>query len=385
MSDTGSTGSFEPPQDPTTASNAAVPPSSPTSPSSAGIPHPPTEPPAAGGEPPFAPPAAGGSSTFGTPGATGATPSGGEAPAPAAERSAPGWKAWVAAGAVAAVVAVGAAVVLGGGSDGSSSSGAAPAAANGGSGAAGYGGQFPGGGDFRAMGAAGTVTAIDGGTLSVEGQDGAETTVKATDDTTVTKTSDGELGDLAVGDNVLVVGETDGDAVAAQSITDNGDQELSLGGRPGAPDGQAPPEGQMPNGSVPDGQAPPDGGQGFPGGGPGGMPTAGEITKIDGETITIKTVDGSVVTVTTSDDTTVSVTETIEVGDIEVGDTISAMGETADDVVTAQTIRVGALGQGFPGGGPAGAGGPGAATGPGSSGGTSGPSGAGGATTVTGT
>ncbi|MCB1039182.1 MAG: hypothetical protein KDA94_06590, partial [Acidimicrobiales bacterium] len=70
--------------------------------------------------------------------------------------------------------------------------------------------------------------------------------------------------------------------------------------------------------------------------------------------MTVTTSEGDTVTVTLSDDTTISVSEQIEVADIAEGDTISAMGETADDVVTATTIRVGdaGFGGGFPGGGP---------------------------------
>lgn len=389
MSDDSTPGSFEPPHDPESPNRSSVPPA----PAS----NPPTEPPAAGGEPPFAPPAAGGSSI-----ADAAT-----APAPTAEQAAPSWKAWVAAGAVAAVVAFGAAVVLGGGSDDSSTNASTPAANTAGGNAAGYGGQFPGGGNFRGMGTSGEVTANEDGTLTVQGQDDTETTVKTTDETVVTKTSEGELSDLEVGDNVLVVGEADGDAVAATAITDNGDRELTAGfaggGRPGGsadgtapdgsvPDGQTPPnggtfpEGQTPpDGAMPDGQTPPDGGQGFPGG-QGGMPTFGEITKIDGGTITVKTADGETVTVTTSDDTTVSVSEEISVSDIAVGDTITAQGETADDVVTATTIRVGELGQGFPWGGGFPGGGPGGGQGQGGpNGATPDGSSSGDTTTVTGT
>jgi len=279
-------------------------------------------------------------------------------------------------------VAVGAAVVIGGGSGSGSNDGATASAANAGTGnVVGYG-QFPGGGGGfpGGMGTAGTVSAIDGSTLTVTGQDDTETTVKTTDDTTVTRTSEGELSDLAVGDNVVVMGETDGDAVAAQTITDSGDQAATTTFRgPGGGQEGTPPSG-APDGSG-EGQAPPDG-QGFPGG-QGGMPTAGEITKIDGGTITVKTADGTIVTVTTSDDTTVSVTEEIEVSDIAEGDTVVVMGETADDVVTADAIRVGDLGAGGfrmnggtpPQGMPGGSGGPSSGSG----------SGSGDTTTVTGT
>jgi hypothetical protein len=257
------------------------------------------------------------------------------APAPA-ERSSPGWKAWVAAGAVAAVVAVGAGFVLGNQSDDGAGAPAAASTDASGNTASVQRGSFPGG-----MGTAGTVSAVDGSTLTVTGQDDAETTVQTTDETVVTRSAEGDLSDLAVGDQILVMGETSGDAVAAQRIVDSGDEEATVGfGPAGGPPSGTPPTGTVTEGELPDGQAPPTGGADQP-----GAPTSGEITKIDGDTITVKTDDGTV-TVTTSDDTEVSTTETIEVSDIAEGDTVVVMGETADDVVTAKSIRVGDLGAG---------------------------------------
>ncbi len=110
------------------------------------------------------------------------------------------------------------------------------AAASGGTGrpgASGYGmpGGAPGGQGAAGGGTAGTVTSVHGDTLTLETADGSTVTVTAGDDTTVTVTQDGTLSDLAEGDSVVVSGETDGDQVTADSITEGG-----FGGRgmPGA-------------------------------------------------------------------------------------------------------------------------------------------------------
>ena len=102
--------------------------------------------------------------------------------------------------------------------------------------------------------------------------------------------------------------------------------------------------------------SPPDGGDDGPVG-PGGVrgfPTAGEITSIDGDTLTVETDDGEAVTVRLTDDTAVSVTQDLSVDDLEEGDEVRVMGETDDDVVTAAVIQVGDAGFTGPMGGPPG-------------------------------
>jgi hypothetical protein len=256
---------------------------------------------------------------------------------------------------VAAVVALGAGYVLG--HDGGSGSTGSGAAAQGGqlaygqTGANGQAGGFPGG---RLPGVAGSVASTDGSTLTVTGTDGTTTKVTTTGSTTVTEAVAGTLDDLAVGDNVLVMGEEDGDAIAAQRIVDTGDQaQVGPGGQGGPqgngqftpPAGQVPPQGQTGGQDQTQGTPPP----GF------GRPVSGEITKIDGGTITLKSVDGSTVTVTTGGDTTVTVTEERTVADIAEGDQVTVQGEQSDGTVAATTIRIGDGGFAFgPGGGPGG-------------------------------
>ncbi len=162
-------------------------------------------------------------------------------------------------------------------------------------------------------------------TVENVGPDGTitDTTVETSDDTTVTESVEGSLDDLAVGDEVVVIGEEDGDAYLAATITEGGGMFGAAGGsRRRDPTRRCRTRrGRLPNGAVPDGGQPPEmpdgvqpptdaeGGGGFPGG-PGGQFLSGTITEIDAGTITIETADGETTVVTTGDDTTVHVTET---------------------------------------------------------------------------
>jgi Domain of unknown function (DUF5666) len=208
-------------------------------------------------------------------------------------------------------------------------------------------------------GTRGTITSIDGATLTVENDDGDTVTVTTDDDTTVTKTEEGAVADIAVGDNLLVTGATSGSQTAAERIVDNGTEELGGGFRGGGPpgDGDFPDGGQLPNGGqLPERGELPDGGQ-LPDGGSFTPPVMGSVTSIDNGTITLETSEGETVTVTTSSSTEVSVRHSIEVGDLEEGDTVVAIGETSGNEVAATTISVGDAGGFGPGGGFGGPGG----------------------------
>lgn len=259
----------------------------------------------------------------------------------------PGWKSWVVAGGVAAASAV----ETEAGDQLQPSDGAGP----------GFGG-----------GTSGTVEAVDGDTISVRDDSDELVEVTATSETEVVEVVEGSVEDLAVGDNVLVVGEADDDGVvAASSITDSGDQAATVGGPGGGftppegmelPEGGGPPEGMsIPEGmSLPEGMEPPDGAGS---GGPGAFtpPTAGEITAIDGSTVTVETAEGDAVTVTVDEATTVTVSSAIAVADLAEGDAVVVVGETSDGVVSALSIRAGdpdLLASGL-GGRPGGPGGPG--------------------------
>lgn len=296
-----------------------------------------------------------------------------------APRRSAGMRSWLVAGAVTLVLIVGAVFVLGRSSSGSSSE----AAASTGSASSSDGSSSQGQLTFRGRGTSGEITDIGdvSFTVSTTDQSGESSTVtvQVTDTTTYTASVEGSASDLAVGDNVTVIGEeaTDGASVAASSIVDSGDIETAFGGQ-GGPDSQtgAPPdfsaEGMTPpdgaTGAPPDfsdeGMTPPDGAAGGPAGGPAMSlrPTAGSITAIDGSTLTVETADGESVTVTLSDDTTVTVAEEISFDDLEQGDQVRVSGETDGDTVTAVRVEIGDAGLSF---GPGGGTGPGTGMGPG--------------------
>jgi hypothetical protein len=208
----------------------------------------------------------------------------------------------------------------------------------------------PTGRSFSDHGAQGEITEVDGSTLTLRstrpGSSEAETVTVETDgDTTFTDLVDGSIGDLHTGDNVLVRGvdgddDTDG-RLAAASITDNGDQDpgAAVLGGPGGfrTEGGGPPDGAI---VVPEGAAPPEGG---PDGGTRMLAriTAGTITEVDGDRITVETPEGDQVVVTTTSDTDVRVQEEIGLGDLEEGDDVRVVGERDGDVVTASSVRRG--------------------------------------------
>lgn len=119
------------------------------------------------------------------------------------------------------------------------------------------------------------------------------------------------------------------------------------GGFPSAGPGQAPPgeDGELP------GDMPSGGGGGFGGGGFGG--TAGTITKIDGDTITIETEDGQTYQIEVGSDT--SVTLLGDVSDLAEGDDITVVGTPDEDglITDPRSIIEGSsFGDGGFGGGP---------------------------------
>jgi hypothetical protein len=86
-------------------------------------------------------------------------------------------------------------------------------------------------------------------------------------------------------------------------------------------------------------------------GGAGGF-TAGQITSIDGSTLTITTSDGRTVKVTTTSSTTVSRTTQSDVASLTTGDTVTVIGPAAaDGSVAAERISEGAGGFGGQGAG----------------------------------
>jgi hypothetical protein len=90
----------------------------------------------------------------------------------------------------------------------------------------GVNGRPPGGFAF------GTVTKVDGGTITISGFNGSTTTVTTTSSTVVTKSVQGALSDLKVGQNIRAVGTTGSDGtVAATSINEGAGGGFGFFGR----------------------------------------------------------------------------------------------------------------------------------------------------------
>ena len=168
------------------------------------------------------------------------TPSG---PPPAAQKS--NWTKYgtPALALVAALIVGGVAGVVIGQSTASNTASSVTRGGFSAGGAGGAGGGFGGAGGGAGAAArggftAGTITAINGSTLTVKLADGSTVQVDTSSSTAVTKTSKASVSDLASGDTVTVVGAKDASgAVTATRISDG---QLGLGGfggrnRAGAP------------------------------------------------------------------------------------------------------------------------------------------------------
>lgn len=157
-----------------------------------------------------------------------------------------------------------------------------------------------------APGIHGVITQIDTTTITVKGMNGIIYTVD-TSDAEVRKFTEGEgidpvtLEDLTVGDTISVRGVINGEQVVASDIM-SGDR-LMMGGV----------QGRRGHGAM------------------------GEVTGIDGTTLTIKTLGGDTVTVHAADATVSRVVEG-SLGDVRVGDRIGVHGTRDGNTVTAKHI-----------------------------------------------
>lgn len=101
-------------------------------------------------------------------------------------------------------------------------------------------------------------------------------------------------------------------------------------------------------GQFPGGEGQRGGQNGARGGGAGnavGNATAGTVTSVDGNTITLKTLDGRTVTITAGSATKVTVNTSGSVSDLASGDTVVVQGTTnSDGNVTADSIAEGGIG-----------------------------------------
>lgn len=80
--------------------------------------------------------------------------------------------------------------------------------------------QRPDGGSFGGRGTVGTIDRVEGSTIYLKTQNGAEVKVSTSDSTKVEITSEGGLGDLKAGQQVVVQGQAGEDGtVTGQTIT----------------------------------------------------------------------------------------------------------------------------------------------------------------------
>jgi len=253
-------------------------------------------------------------------------------------------KSWIAAGIVTAVVAIGVVIAIsvsGHKSKSNASANGAPSSE-----------QGVTAGRFRGRGAAGTITAINGTSFTLErrqatgasGQSAGSSatpttvTVDTSSSTVYTASVTGALSDLKVGDRILVTGPAGNGTVAATRVVDNGDQRPGGGAGPSGASGFS---GRRSNG--PSG-ASGFSGRGFGASGPSGQAfSGGTITAINGSTITLQTGAGATETVTTSNDTTYTVTKPISFSDLKTGDTVAVTGTTSGSTITATQVRKGDL------------------------------------------
>jgi hypothetical protein len=202
-------------------------------------------------------------------------------------------------------------------------------------------------GSTQRPGAYGTLTKIDGNTLTLTTTQGP-VTVYVGSDTTIQKTVTGTLSDLNEGQSLIVMGTDDesGNITATSIVIQPQGQGASFTPRAGTmPNtggtGDWPTEGTYP--------AFPSGGTGnrptegtyptFPSGGMGRGAT-GSLTKIDGDTLTLTTAQGQV-TVYVGSDATIQKTMTGTLSDLYEGQSLTVMGtEDANGNITATYITI---------------------------------------------
>jgi hypothetical protein len=181
-------------------------------------------------------------------------------------------------------------------------------------------------------GANGTLTKIDGNTLSLNTQQG-QIIVNISANTAIQKTVAGSLDDLQTGQILTVMGTADTSGnIAASSIAVR-PQGQNPGFTPPA-GGTAPNPSGRPN--RPSGTPSPRPNMGGPGTG-----TFGTLAKIDGNTLTLTTVQGQPVTVTLSSSTVIQKTVSGSISDLQVGISLTAMGNRdASGNINAVSISI---------------------------------------------
>ncbi len=183
---------------------------------------------------------------------------------------------------------------------------------------------------FQRRGANGTITSINGNTLTLTTSQG-QATVIISSNTTIEKTVVGAVSDLTQGNFVTISGTTDSSGnIDATSI-------MLMQGQPPT---QATP-GNGTSTTRPSGT--------FPGGSAGRQMTIGTISGINGNSITVMTTQQVQVTVNIDSNTVIQKTVAGSMSDLQTGVTLSAIGPTdSNGAVDATSISIRPQGQGFP-------------------------------------
>ena len=177
--------------------------------------------------------------------------------------------------------------------------------------------------DHMGRGVAGTITAVNGSTITLTGKDGTTYTVDATK-ATISKTSTIDVTGLSVGDTLMVGGTVSGSSVTADHIMD-GAMPTGMGGKgPGAMDGK-------------------------------GHGVMGTVTTVNGSTLTVTEKNGTVYTVDAANAKVMKGTEGSKpaastLSSVAVGDTVGVRGTVTGTSVTATDIMDGVFGRGPRGG-----------------------------------
>jgi Domain of unknown function (DUF5666) len=196
-------------------------------------------------------------------------------------------------------------------------------------------------------GAFGSLTKIDGNTLTLTTAQG-QVTVYVGSDTSIQKTTTGTLSDLHEGQSLTVTGNQDasGNITATSIMVQPQGQSALFTPRAGATPNTGGTGGRPSEGTYP----------AFPGGGTGGNPSegtyptfpsggigrgaTGSLTKIDGNTLTLTTAQGQV-TVYVGSDTTIQKNISGTLSDLHEGQSLTVMGnQDASGNITATSIII---------------------------------------------
>ena len=170
----------------------------------------------------------------------------------------------------------------------------------------------------------GPIQSIDGSSFKVQGVE-----VDTNGKTTFHQMVSGALDDLKVGDTIVATGTTTDNVFTATQINQNTAQRNFVrNANRGNFDNGAPPQGG------------PGGGRFF-GGANGGDARIGQITKIDGATITLSGFNGADQAIATTASTTYRVSKTATLKSLKVGDRVRVIGTANGSKVTATEVTKG--------------------------------------------